>query len=207
MRTHSAWVTTCGRLLCNRLTSSLCITSTFVPRVHYLGVLRQELYPCFLTKISFLLTALATTVRRFAWTLQDPNNYSLATLSHCRLISSVLSNQPDLFCCRASIILVHLGARANNASIRSFKRMAAGVWRPYARLNGVSALLVSSDSLFGRFLTCTPQAIFFRLVINEGLISALDYYTTSSAQVEPKIKFYNISVPHLARVNEPHVVI
>jgi hypothetical protein len=66
--------------------------------------------------------------------------------------------------------------------------MAAGVWRPYARLKGVSALSVSSDSLFGRFPRCTYRQILFRLVLNEGLLSALDYYTISSAQVEPKIQ-------------------
>jgi hypothetical protein len=145
--------------------------------------------PVFSQKFPSLLLAAGSVPRRWlAGTLQDPHHYSTTTLSLCRLISSVLSNQLDLFCCSH-----HLGSSAglgtNNASSRSFKRMAAGVWRPDARLNGMSALSVSSDSLFWPLSYMqSPANFFFRLVLNEGLLSALDYYTTSSAQVEPKIQ-------------------
>jgi hypothetical protein len=66
-------------------------------------------------------------------------------------------------------------------------------WRRVARLEiGASALSVYLQSLFRavHFLTCTHWQTLTRLVLNEGLTSALDYYTISSARVD--IKYHHL---------------
>jgi len=88
----------------------LSVSLVHQSQVHYPGVLRQDLYPCVLTKISFLLAGVLCRLFGypawwFAWASQDSNSYSPCHSSRQRLISFVLSNQPDLLCCR----LFHLG--------------------------------------------------------------------------------------------------
>jgi hypothetical protein len=133
------------------------------PRAHYLGVLRQELYPCFLTKISFFVASRCFRTSTVA--CRDPAG-SPPLFHHYSV-----SLQANFFCTlksARSLLLqgsYHLGSSAglgtNNASSRSFKRMAAGVWRPDARLNGMSALSVSSDSLFWPLSYMQSPANFF----------------------------------------------
>lgn len=88
--------------------------------------------------------------------LAGPLHLPLITLSQYRLISSVFSKS-NFLCCRAFHLVIWVqGQLMLRVEALRGRQLEFGV--PIQDWNRASALLVSSDSLLGRFPTCAPQA-------------------------------------------------
>jgi hypothetical protein len=171
---------------------SFCITSTFISRAHYPGVLRQELYPCVLTKISFLLVGALSQLSGclhadLRWPCRSTTTIFQVNLPLEANLSSILPSPrflllPGFF---------HLEPPGFGRLLMFLSEVFNG-WQQELGVptqdwsRGVGSLGLFRLSFLAAFPTCNHRRTLIRLVLNEGCISAIDSYTILSAQVEPK---------------------